>query len=153
MSRTGAHRGIIALAAALVLGLGVVGTAWALNIVRYYGYNYLGARTPVDECNWDGTDYKALACSGWNYWDRTRVWKNSGDCILVGFSGWNPNPPPHVPVLYEPGHAYCLAWNGDVITVDRTTAGAPPYQRSTCAYDTRYHGGNSSYVKCEGIVW
>jgi hypothetical protein len=49
-------------------------------------------------------------------------------------------------------HIYGAAWNGWVITVDRTEVGVPPYNVSTCAYDYAY-GGDESVVLCEAIDW
>ena len=110
-------------------------------------YGMLSLTRPENRCGiFSGS--QGLACAGWNYWDRTRVWKASGGWIRVGF--W------YRAAGGLPTMAYRIFgdsfWNGRVITVDRTEVGAPAYNASTCAYDY-VHGGPASSVFCEAIDW
>ena len=121
------------------------------TVCRFFdtaGYGWLSPAAPVDRCTSVFGGSQALACSGWSYWDRTRVWKASGGWIRAGF--W------YRPAGGMPTMAYRIFggpyWNGPVITVDRTEVGAPPYSVSTCAYDYVY-GGPPSSVLCEAIDW
>jgi hypothetical protein len=115
-----------------------------------YGISILNANTPYEACsNVLGPGSHGLACAGWNYWDRTRVWKYSGGSIRVGF--WYRN----VFGVATMGYRIYNApyWNGQVLTVDRTElTGVTPYSASTCAYDYSY-GGPESAVLCEAIDW
>jgi hypothetical protein len=113
----------------------------------YGDYGTLSLSQPVNRCTSVFGGSQGLACSGWSYWDRTRVWKASGGSIRVGF--W------YLPAGGLPTMAYRMyndPWNGGVVTVDRTEVGAPWYVASTCAYDYVY-GGAPSSVYCEAIDW
>ena len=120
------------------------------GVCRFYdanGYGWVSPSAPVNRCTAVFTGSQALACSGWSYWDRTRVWKASGGSIRVGF--WDRAgglPTMHYRIYNDP------YWNGRVITVDRTEVDAQPYVVSTCAYDYAY-GGAPSSVLCEAIDW
>jgi hypothetical protein len=121
------------------------------TVCRFYavdGYAVVNQNVPFGACDSALGPYAhSVACSGWSYWDRTRVWKDRGDSIRVGF--WYRGPDDLPTMGY---HIYGAAWNGWVITVDRTEVGVPPYNVSTCAYDYAY-GGDESVVLCEAIDW
>ena len=120
------------------------------TVCRFFdtaGYGWVSPSAPENRCTAVFSGSQGLACSGWSYWDRTRVWKASGGSIRVGF--WDRSsglPTMHYRIYSDP------YWNGRVITVDRTEAGALPYNVSTCAYDYSYGGAQSS-VLCEAIDW
>jgi hypothetical protein len=148
--------------AALFLGAGaptaaaqppqlVVEGGGGCGVCRFYddgGWNVVSTSIPVDRCAsaLPGGSH-SVACAGWSYWDRTRVWKNSGGSIRVGF--WYRNYQNFPTMSYRIAGA---SWNGGAVTFDRTEGLATPYNVSTCAYDFSY-GGAQSYVICEGIDW
>jgi hypothetical protein len=120
------------------------------GVCRFYGvdgYAVVNQNVPLGMCDAVGTYAHSLACSGWSYWNRTRVWKSRGDFIRVGF--WYRGASSWPTMAYN---IYGAGWNGQVITVDRTDVGAGPYNVSTCAYDFTY-GGDESVVLCEAIDW
>ena len=110
-------------------------------------YGVLALAVPANRCAAVFNGSQGLACSGWSYWDRTRVWKVSGGGIRLGF--WYRNSSGLPTMAYR---MYNDPWNGRVITVDRIEVGAPSYNASTCAYDYVY-GGAPSSVFCEAIDW
>ncbi len=113
----------------------------------YAGYGTLSATAPVDRCTSALGGSQGLACSGWSYWDRTRVWKATGGWMRVGF--WDRGSSGLPTMRYR---LYGRDWNGQVITVDRFDTGAGPYNVATCAYEHTW-GGPGSSVLCEAIDW
>lgn len=133
----------------------VASPSWAddggCSVCRFYdygGYDYLTPSFPVDMCGAVLPSSQSVACAGWNYWDRTRVWKSSGGWIRVGF--WHRDI--HSGTVRMEFRLYGEHANGQVLTVDRTDVGGSAYNVSTCGYDFD-HGGPSSYVLCEAIHW
>jgi hypothetical protein len=59
------------------------------TVCRFYavdGYALVYQNVPFGACDSALGPYAhSVACSGWSYWDRTRVWKDRGDSIRVGF--------------------------------------------------------------------
>jgi hypothetical protein len=110
-------------------------------VVPYYGFNYLAPNIPSPAAQQCPPAHPAgVACSGWNNWDRHRVYKNSGDFIHIAFQG--PDGTPY----------YCggpFAGTGTFVILRVDCGSAPPYNRGFC----QYHSGNSSYVKCEMIIF
>jgi hypothetical protein len=125
----------------------VDGACTVCRFFDYAGFGTVAPAAPVDRCVSALHGSVALACSGWSYWDRTRVWKASGGWIRVGF--WDHSNGGLPAMRYR---VYGSGWNGQVITVDRYDTGAGPYNVSTCAYDFSY-GGAASSVLCEAIDW
>jgi hypothetical protein len=121
------------------------------TVCRFYapdGYAVVNQNVPFGACDSALGPYAhSVACSGWSYWDRTRVWKARGDFIRVGF--WYRGPDDLPTMAYK---IYGAGWNDRAITVDRLEVGAAPYNVSTCAYDYTY-GGDESLVLCEAIDW
>jgi hypothetical protein len=114
------------------------------DVNPYYGFNNLTPTSPTDHCAAVFPSSHSLACSGFNGWDRTRVYKDHGGWIKVGF--WGPGIPPL---------DYYLEFAGTImsppIVVLRTDVFAPPYNASFCGYDFTQAPTASSYVKCEAI--
>ena len=80
-------------AAGLALGLVLAPTAAAgTDVSSYYGFNNLTPSYPTDRCSAVVPSSHSLACSGFNGWDRTRVYKDHGGWIKVGF--WGSGIPP-----------------------------------------------------------
>jgi hypothetical protein len=137
-------RGGYALAAfalcLLVAGPAVAGT----DVNPYYGFNNLAPTYPTNRCSAVLPSSHSVACSGFTGWDRTRVYKDHGGWIKVGF--WGPGVPPL---------DYYLEFTGSImappIVVSRTDVWAPPYNSSFCGYDFAQAPTASSYVKCEAI--
>lgn len=129
---------LLALAlAACALALPTVAEA---SIDTYY-YDNLGANYPVDQCD---NNTISFACSGWNYWDRSRVYKYDGGDIAVGFLTTGPL------VFYYPASVFCCVRNGsNPILVYRTDVGAPTYNRAACDYAS----GTASTSLCEAIIF
>jgi hypothetical protein len=120
------------------------------GVCRFYGvdgYAPINQNIPLGMCDALGYHAHSVACSGWSYWDRTRVWKARGDFIRVGF--WYRGADNLPTMAY---YVYGAGWNDRVLTVDRTEVDAAPYNVSTCAYDYTY-GGDESLVLCEAIDW
>jgi hypothetical protein len=107
----------------------------AAGVVPYYGFNYLSPTLPSNQC----APYQGRACSGYNNWTESRIAKNSGDVIRLGFqdtgSGF---------YFLDFGSSY----NGTEIQLTRGAVGAPSYQRCYC----KYQSGNSSYVQCKAYI-
>jgi hypothetical protein len=106
------------------------------GVVTYYGFNYLSPTLPQDHCS-PGT--QGVACSGFNNWDRHRVYKNSGDWIHIAYQASNGTP-------YYCGGPFM---GTGTFVILRTDCGAPTYNRGFC----QYVDGFSSYVKCELIIF
>lgn len=120
--------------AAMTVALVVTATA-AAEIDEYFGYNYLSPTSPTGEC---GSD-TGVACSGFNNWDRHRVYKNSGENIHIAYQASDGTP------------YYCggpFSGTGTFVIL-RTSCSAPTFNRVFC----QYYGGLSSYVKCEAIIF
>jgi hypothetical protein len=119
---------------ALLAALTIAGAAWA-GVTVYYGFNYLSPSLPNNQC----APYVGRACSGYNNWDESRIAKNSGDVIRLGFQDTG-------------GGFYFLdfgsGFNGTEIQLTRGAVGAPSYQRAYC----KYQSGNSSYVQCKAYI-
>jgi hypothetical protein len=131
--------------ACFALSLGVAGAAAAgTEVNAYYGFNNLTPSYPTDRCSAVFPSSHSLACSGFSGWDRSRVYKDHGGWIKVGF--WGPGIPPL---------DYYLELSGAImappIVVVRTDVWAPPYNASFCGYDFARTPTASSYVKCEAI--
>jgi hypothetical protein len=128
---------------ALFLVLAPTAAAWT-DVNPYYGFNNLTPTYPTDRCSGVLPSSHSLACSGFNGWDRTRVYKDHGGWIKVGF--WDSG----IPRL-----DYYLEFTGMImsppIVVLRTDVFAPPYNASFCGYDFDQTPTASSYVKCEAI--
>jgi hypothetical protein len=121
------------------------------GITNYYNdghYDLLGWYLPPDRCSavLPGGS-QAVACSGWSYWNRNRVWKAGGGWIRVGF--WRITSDGY-PVF--DAWNFDSSWNGRAAVVDRTDVNAPPYNVVGCAYDFE-HGRDWSNVLCEVIDW
>jgi hypothetical protein len=128
-------RGILVSVAVLALTCSIAGAAFA-GETNYYGFNYLSPSLPNDKC----APYVGRACSGYNYWDQSRLYKNSGDVVRLGFQDTT-------------GGFYFLdfdsSWNNvGEIQLTRGAVGAPSYTRDYC----KYQSGNSSYVKCLAYI-
>src|SRR4051812_39039580 len=141
---------VIAAAALLVATVDAAATSIETTVVPDGGcivcpfydngrYGTLALAVPVNRCAAVFNGSQGLACSGWSYWDRTRVWKASGGAIRLGF--WYRGASGLPTMAYR---MYNDPWNGRVVTVDRTEVGAPTYIVSTCAYDYVYGGAASS---------
>jgi hypothetical protein len=128
---------------ALCLVLAPAAAAWT-EVNPYYGFNNLTPTYPTDRCSAVFPSSHSLACSGFNGWDRTRVYKDHGGWIKVGF--WDSG---------IPRRDYYFEFAGTImsppIVVLRTDVFAPPYNASFCGYDFTQAPTSSSYVKCEAI--
>ena len=122
----------IAVTAMMLVGASVAAGAE----VTYYGFNYLSPTLPSNHC-YSGS--QGVACSGFNNWDRHRVYKNSGDWIHIAYQASDGTP-------YYCGGPFM---GTGTFVILRTSCGAPPYQRGFC----QYVSGSSSYVKCEMIIF
>ena len=125
--------------------------AGGCGVCRYYGdygFSPVNQNIPYNACaSVLGPWSNSVACSGWSYWDRTRVQKGSGGHIRVGYWYRADSVPTMAYRIYGPN------WNGLTITVDRLEVeNVPTYNVSMCAYDFTY-GGPQSSVLCEGIDW
>jgi hypothetical protein len=114
------------------------------DVSPYYGFNNLTPSYPTDRCSAVLPSSHSLACSGFNGWDRTRVYKDHGGWIKVGF--WDSGIPPL---------DYYFEFAGPIMTppivVLRTDVWAPPYNASFCGYDFSQTPTASSYVRCDAI--
>jgi hypothetical protein len=141
LGRRGSFRCAVA---GFALSLVLAPTAAAgTDVNPYYGFNNLSPTYPTNRCPVLPSSH-SLACSGFTGWDRTRVYKDHGGWIKVGF--WGPGVPPL---------DYYLEFTGAImappIVVSRTDVWAPPYNASFCGYDFAQAPTASSYVKCEAI--
>lgn len=133
----------VILVCALALALASTASA-GTQVTLYYGLNNLTPSYPTDRCSAVFPGSHSLACSGFNNWDRTRVYKDHGGWIKVGF--WDAGVPPRDYYLEFTGIAM-----SPPIVVLRTDVYAPPYNASFCGYDFDRTPTNSSYVRCEAI--
>lgn len=115
-----------------------------------YYVGWLSSTGPIDQClSVFPSGSQRIACSGWNNWDRSRVYKAGGGWIRVGF--WNPDRTMHY-----------LSFTGtrvdpNPIVVLRTDPGlvggpANSYNAVTCAYDVT-NGGDASSVECDALIF
>jgi hypothetical protein len=117
-------------------------------VCTYYGPGeVLSSTGPLNRCDHVLPRSQRLACAGWNYWDRTRVWKQSGDWIRVGF--WNSDRTMHY-------RRYYGVYLNPPIVVYRTDSGmthgaADQYNASVCAWDLDDGAGSS--VQCDAIIF
>jgi hypothetical protein len=145
LRRRGGQRGLRSAGAGLALCLVLAGSAAAgTDVNPYYGFNNLTPTYPTNRCPAVLPSSHSLACSGFTGWDRTRVYKDHGGWIKVGF--WGPGIPPL---------DYYFEFTGAIMTppivVLRTDVWAPPYNASFCGYDFAQTPTASSYVRCEAI--
>lgn len=138
-------RGVRCVLASFAFSLVLVSAASAgTQITTYYGFNNLTPTYPTDRCSAVLPGSHSLACSGFNNWDRTRVYKDHGGWIKVGF--WDSGVPPL---------DYYFEFTGTImnppIVVLRVDVGAPPYNASFCGYDFDQTPTPSSYVQCQAI--
>ena len=141
----GARRSLWLAVAALALCLFLAPAATAgTDVSQYYGFNNLTPTYPTDRCSAVVPSSHSLACSGFNAWDRARVYKDHGGWIKVGF--WGSGIPP-LDYYFE----FTGAAMTPPIVVLRTDVWAPPYNASFCGYDFARTPTASSYVKCEAI--
>ena len=145
LRRCGGQRGPRSAVAGLALCLVLAGSAAAgTDVNPYYGFNNLTPTYPTNRCPAVLPSSHSLACSGFTGWDRTRVYKDHGGWIKVGF--WGPGIPPL---------DYYFEFTGTIMTppivVLRTDVWAPPYNASFCGYDFAQTPTASSYVRCEAI--
>jgi hypothetical protein len=122
------------------------------NVTPYWGFNYLnGANPPYSACPWPQFVETPIACSGWNYWDRSQIDKRNGGSIRLGFCNDGGD---HI-------HCYSTGAAGGtgIIWISRTAVNnyyqaccgsspIPAYNKVFCDYD----GGNASYGQCQAVV-
>jgi len=138
------RRGGSALAS-VALCLVLAGPAAAGTEVNpYYGFNNLTPTYPTNRCSAVLPSSHSVACSGFTGWDRTRVYKDHGGWIKVGF--WGSGVPP-LDYYWE----FTGAAMAPPIVVSRADVWAPPYNASFCGYDFAQAPTASSYVRCEAI--
>jgi len=118
------------------------------SVCVYYGPGaMLSSAAPINRCDHVFARSQRLACSGWNYWDRTRVWKASGEWIRVGF--WTTDRVMHFRRFYG-------VYLNPPIVVYRTDpaligGSAAQYNASTCAWDLDDGAGSS--VQCDAVIF
>lgn len=137
------RRLLLVATAAAALALPAAASA---TINTYYGYNYLTSTSPTNAClSVFPSGSTGLACDGYNNWDRSRVYKNSGGWIKVGF--WSSSGP--TDYYFE----FTGTINNPPIVVLRTDVGAPSYNATFCGYDYGMAPTASSYVQCQSIIF
>jgi hypothetical protein len=145
LGRRGGQRGLHSAVAGFALFLILAPSAVAgVEVNPYYGFNNLTPTYPTSRCSAVFPSSHSLACSGFNGWDRTRVYKDHGGWIKVGF--WGPGIPPLDYYFEFAG----MSMNPPIVVL-RTDVSSPPYNASFCGYDFDRTPTASSYVKCEGI--
>jgi hypothetical protein len=148
----------LGLVTASALSLALAAVAWAPNEggggggchIGCYYVGFLSSSLPVDGCTAVYPHGQAIACTGWNNWDRSRVYKATGGSIRVGF--WDPNNPPNNTIHY---HVFSGVWvDPSPIVVLRTDStmvhgAANSYNAVLCAWDS----GTESSVECDALLF
>lgn len=108
----------------------------------YYGYNFLAPHTPAAGRCTAAPFTDGQACSGFNYWDRTQVAKNSGGFIGLGFMETTGYGDYIITSVNSDDNPPAVVRRVDLSPIN-------PYNASWCLY----YVGNSSYVQCRAIVF
>jgi hypothetical protein len=135
--------GVLPLVASALIWSGGAGA----TVTPYWGYNNMTQfNPPASAGKCAGNPIDGIACSAWNYWDRSRIDYLSGSAtIRVAMN--NPGSPDYYG-LYGSSPAY---WT--LVRVDWDNAHPDlyiqAYNRNACLWIQ----GTYAYIQCQGIIF
>jgi hypothetical protein len=133
----------IAVAMAVAIVAAALPVAAGATIQNYWGFNYLGPNNPSVGDPKNCTNFAGWACSGWNYYDISRVQNNSTGSFNLGFWAYDGSAIGDV----KSGSGTFNEYRTDInnrFPDDPINA----YNHLWCA-----HNGNSvNYLQCRGVT-
>jgi hypothetical protein len=125
-----------------VVWLAVFATPASATETPYFGYdNMTASNPPAGSCPGFGS---GRDCIGWNWWDYSRIDRNSGSATIgMGFTyDNNPGVIQYIPIPFDPG-VYTVVWN------DSRFSNPTHYNRAACLHV----GGTYSYLQCRALIF
>jgi hypothetical protein len=140
------RRRVASIAVALGGALFFASTASATT-TNYWGYNNMTSSNPsAGSGACPGNAIAGIACSGWNYWDRSQIDYNSGSAT-IRFAMNNPGSADYFGNLATYAKVWTLIrtdWNA---AHPNLTIG--PYNRAACLWIS----GTYAYIQCRAIIF